>query len=170
MSRSAPLAAQIEDRIARRLATVTRANGYAWPVHEVHRRAFIDERPRLNGVAEIAVDPEGFEQDDDLIDSLGIKVQRSIGWNVDYWMEVADGDDRPLSTLQFEALADIERALEAEITPHETSQPFGGLAYLARLLQPSFIQTSGGESVGVRVRLLAQIRYLPADPYRAANG
>lgn len=170
MSESTPLPVQIEDRIEQRLLTMTRGNGYAWPVTEVQRRARVDERARLGGVAELSVDPDGFDQDDDLIDSMGIKMQRGVSWNIDYWMSIAADDDRPVSTLQFEAIADIERALDQEVTPHETSQPFAGLAYSARLLQPSFIATSANESVGVRIRIQTQIRFVPSDPYRAANG
>ena len=171
MPRRPPLPVLIEDQLEARLRTQTASNGYAWPVREVQRRKLRDQRSRPGGTVELGVDPEGFEQDDDLNDSLGVKSQRAALWNADYWLDISEDDNRPLSTLLAEALADLEDCLSQSVAPHhDLSGPFNGLAYNARLLQPSYLLTDTGEAAGVRARVQVQYRYSPASPDIALPG
>ena len=158
---------QIEDKIAARLATVKKS-AYAISVGEVQRPHRRDERSRPGGTVVLTIDPQGFAQNEDEIDSSGIRKTRSATFNIDLYIELSDHDTRPVTDVMLEVISELERAVYLDINPFNTGKPFGGLATRGRIVAPSFAVAPDASNATVRVRVEVDIRYTESDPYTSA--
>jgi len=161
---SVPLIEQITRKIKARLITITQGNGYQIVVREVVRPKRRNDYSPAEGVAVLRL--ATFEQGEEINNTIGLLKQRSNVWEIDYFIQTPEDDDRPLDLLQAIAIAEIERALSTDFY-NDAGGAYDGLGWGAKTLSPQLIEASDASIAGVRINLEVSYRFAENDPYTA---